>query len=234
MINDYFDFNIPTSRGSIITKVLKTCKYCNTVAVPKILWYPKISEPEFYKVTTEKEFKFSVVYFCPHCEKEFLLSYKLFRNEAGCYETTLKENKPDFSYLLSDLPREIEQISKKFRQIYSQSLIAEKENLDLIAGVGFRKSVEFLVKDYLINLLKEDEKNISKMPLSRAINMIENTRIKSSALAATWLGNDETHYEKKYTDKDINDMKRFIKTLTYHIASEIHAIEAIDFIVENK
>ena len=41
--------------------------------------------------------------------------------------------------------------------------------------------------------------------------MIDNLQLKIVASRATWLGNDQTHYEQKYTDNDINDLKRLIK-----------------------
>lgn len=44
------------------------------------------------------------------------------------------------------------------------------------------------------------------------------------------LGNDETHYLKKYADKDVNDMKKFIQALAYFISSELAADEAHEFI----
>ena len=36
-----------------------------------------------------------------------------------------------------------------FLTIYNQSLSAEDNNLDQIAGIGYRKALEFLIKDYL-------------------------------------------------------------------------------------
>lgn len=42
----------------------------------------------------------------------------------------------------------------------------------------------------------------------------------SLAKAATWIGNDETHYTRKYEDKDISDMKKYIRALSNYLSSE--------------
>ena len=68
------------------------------------------------------------------------------------------------------------------------------------------------------------------MPLSQAIDKFNNPKIIALAKASTWLGNDETHYLKKYADKDVNDMKKFIQALAYFISSELEADEAHEFI----
>jgi len=68
------------------------------------------------------------------------------------------------------------------------------------------------------------------MPLSQAIDKLQSQKIKDLVKASIWLGNDETHYIKKYEDKDINDMKRFIRALAYFISPELTASEAQEFI----
>lgn len=170
---------------------------------------------------------------CSSCKDYFALGYSLNLNSSGFpIESKLMNYtyKPKYVY---DLPTEIDTISSEFREVYSQSQIAELQGLDKIAGVGYRKSLEFLVKDYLIYQKPKEKESILKLSLSPAINKIENPKIKSLALASTWLGNDETHYLKKYEDKDINDMKRLLKSLAYLVASEINSDEAVQIIESN-
>jgi len=69
-----------------------------------------------------------------------------------------------------------------------------------ICGVGYRKSLEFLIKDYLIGRAPEGEgqaaavEAIKKKFLGTCIKEdIEDANIKLVAQRATWLGNDETH-----------------------------------------
>jgi hypothetical protein len=40
---------------------------------------------------------------------------------------------------------------------------------------------------------------------------VDDTRVKAMAERAAWLGNDETHYVKKWEDKDITDLKTLIR-----------------------
>ena len=51
--------------------------------------------------------------------------------------------------------------------------------------------------------------------------MKEAPKVKSCAEKAVWLGNDETHYERKWENKDINDLKLLIKLTLHHIEAEI-------------
>jgi len=106
-----------------------------------------------------------------------------------------------------------------FTAIYNQASIAESDELDLIAGMGYRKSVEFLVSDYLLKFQSNDkditEEWVSnpKTSLSQKINKIENDDIKTLSRAITWIGNDETHYTRRNPEYDINKMKAFINAL---------------------
>jgi hypothetical protein len=40
---------------------------------------------------------------------------------------------------------------------------------------------------------------------------VTDPNVKATAKLATWLGNDETHYIRKWEDKDINDLKILIR-----------------------
>lgn len=49
---------------------------------------------------------------------------------------------------------------------------------------------------------------------------VSESRIKSTARRAVWLGNDETHYYRTWEDKDIKDMKILIDLTLHWIESE--------------
>lgn len=57
--------------------------------------------------------------------------------------------------------KKIDEISPKFNEIYKQALAAEVSNLNEIAGLGYRKSLEFLIKDIAIqkNLMMQKRSN---------------------------------------------------------------------------
>ena len=44
---------------------------------------------------------------------------------------------------------------------------------------------------------------------------IKDERIKAAAKRAAWLGNDETHYVRKWEEQDLSDLKKLI-SLTLH------------------
>lgn len=134
-----------------------------------------------------------------------------------------------------ELPDNIEKVSSTFVEIYSQSIKAETEGLDQIAGVGYRKSLEFLVKDYAIRNNPDKEESIKKNLLGQVISeyLTVSPKLQNLAKAATWIGNDETHYIRRHDDKDIRDMKQFIKSASQFIAADYDADLADQFISES-
>ena len=179
-----------------------------------------------------KENTFAVIFRCPACGKYFFKSYKLFDTDNEYIgEDFISNPTPDLDL---NIPKEIKKISPKFIEIYTQALTAEHYGLTEITGIGLRKSIEFLVKDYLIDINPEISEDIQELFLGRAIEKIDNPKIKNLAKAAVWLGNDETHYLRIHEDKDIKDMKKFIKALLYFISFEVTADEAEVFTASSK
>lgn len=97
--------------------------------------------------------------------------------------------------------------------------------------MGYRKSLEFLIKDYAKILDPDESETIEKMMLSPCIQKyIDHPKIKATATASVWLGNDETHYIRKFTDKDVEDLKRFINSCVYWILADYDASSAAELI----
>ncbi|MDG5789657.1 hypothetical protein QA612_19555 [Evansella sp. AB-P1] len=120
---------------------------------------------------------------------------------------------------------DIEDLSPEFVAIYNQSLHAEQEKLDRICGVGYRKSLEHLLKDYIISEHPEQEETVKAIhSIQKCINeYIDDTDIKEMAERATWLGNDETHYVRKWDGKDIQDLKNLIDITVFFISMKVKA-----------
>lgn len=128
-----------------------------------------------------------------------------------------------------DFTKHITELSPLFTQIYDEAFKAEQAGLLQICGVGYRKSLEFLIKDYLIQLKPSDKERIVGMFLGKCIeDLIENTKIKQIAKRATWIGNDETHYVRKWEDKDVNDLKTLISITSQWIEMELNADEYLN------
>ncbi|CAD6491876.1 MAG: hypothetical protein DIAAKJNI_00172 [Candidatus Argoarchaeum ethanivorans] len=104
-----------------------------------------------------------------------------------------------------------------------------------ICGVGYRKALEFLIKDYLISIKPDEEENIKNRFLGRCIKEdIESTKLKQIAEKATWLGNDETHYIKKWKDKDLEDLKKLINITVHYIVMELQTKTYLSDMEDNK
>lgn len=149
---------------------------------------------------------------------------------TAIYENTLLNSSWVYLYKSSSIGTFVEKVfsenitnlSNNFVDIYNQSAKAESLNLHHIAGIGYRKALEFLVKDYLISKNPEKEEIIKKKFLGKCIKEdIENINLKEIAERATWLGNDETHYVRQWEDKDINDLKVLINISLHWIDMEL-------------
>lgn len=145
------------------------------------------------------------------CEELFIATYnaqgqgggRLLCNLIGVAPKNAK--KSEFSKTILD-------ISPSFVEIYDQAIAAEAGGLSEMVGIGFRKSLEFLIKDFAISQKPSEEKAITKAFLGKCIkDYIDDPNVKKCAKRATWLGNDETHYVRKWEDKDVIDLKLLIR-----------------------
>lgn len=171
---------------------------------------------------SHNEFKLSITNLCKACNNTFIAQYKLDKpdNSGRFYSSNFEYSAPN-KFIKKNFDDLINKVSPNFVNIYNQALAAESQELDEIAGIGYRKALEFLIKDFLISKYPDEKEDIEKTLLGSCINKyIENPQLKTAASRAVWLGNDQTHYIQKFTDKDINDLKRLI-SLTVHWISMI-------------
>lgn len=185
------------------------CPYCHKHIIP-----------EFKSDYLEKEqYVIYATLLCSNseCDKPFIAEYSRENQIEFRYENIVK-----YSVISENFSDEIIHISPKFIEIYNEAYFAEQNNLFEICGVGYRKALEFLIKDYLITLFPDKEISIKKSTISNCIEShVEDSKLKSTAKRAIWLGNDHTHYEKKWESKDLNDLKTLIKLTLNWIESEI-------------
>ena len=166
-----------------------------------------------------------VILQCPKqdCRKYFVAYYKIISQQGNVFGGQYTYSKPR-SYAASTFPQNILDVSPEFVEIYNQAEKAENEGLDKIAGVGYRKSFEFLIKDYLISRAADEEgiEKVKSKNLGKCIEQdISNESIKTVAARAVWLGNDETHYLRVWSAHDISDLKQLINLSVYWIDSEM-------------
>jgi hypothetical protein len=90
-----------------------------------------------------------------------------------------------------------------------------------VCGCGYRKALEFLIKDYIIFRDTSKKEEVEKMLLGKCIEVhVDHATIKNVAKRAAWLGNDETHYVRKWIDKNIDDLKTLIDLTVHWIETE--------------
>jgi len=169
------------------------------------------------------------LYFCNGCNDFFRASYfhscytvitandviPLFLNKI--YGSVHEET---FSQALSSL-------SPQFVKIFHEAEIAEQSHLLAIAGPGYRKALEQLVKDFAIHIHPEDGEKIYKIQLGQVINKyVNHPKIQALSKGASWLGNDQTHTAQKHKSYTLDDLKRFIIAVAKYIDLELTVEEA--------
>lgn len=200
--------------------ICPVCKY--SICVDEVVAYPFRDNARTLNIAE--------LYICPKCSQPFIAQYRCRRSENGIL---LPKHDTDLEYVAPSphqkrvFDPEIKALSPSFVDIFNESAAAEAQGLKNIVGGGYRKSIEFLVKDYCIHKHPEDSDRIKEADLSHCIRTwIDSERIKTLASRAVWIGNDETHYVRKQPDLDIEDMKRFIRALLGFISSELAYEEA--------
>ena len=189
--------------------------------------------------------------YCPHCHnnvspivkannrrnyKQKTIDLFLLCTNRSCLEAFIGTYQPTYSkenfyklvkvskgnLKLPTISDTIKSTSPDFFKIYSEAYIAEQEGLLNICGIGYRKALEFLIKDYLILESPSDTDVIKKKFLGKCIDEhVDNPKLKSAAIKAVWYGNDEAHYTRKWINKDLNDLKKLIELTRHWIEMEI-------------
>lgn len=169
----------------------------------------------------------AIAFMCRGCKRMFITRYLVFERAGSMYlKSKTIESLPE-CFEEEKFPDNINKLSPNFSKIYNQALQAETLELDEICGMGYRKALEFLVKDYCLYLNPADSEKIKGKSLKTCIDdYIDNRRLKHLAEVSAFIGNEETHYQKQYDWGTIGDMKQFIDALVLFISSDIQAAEA--------
>lgn len=174
-----------------------SCPLCHTSVSPKQLGATYVNE------------RLQVIFQCTkrNCEELFIATYKK-RTDSSLHVFQKVEPRTPVEEKFSDL---IQNASPTFVEIYNQAIAAEAAGLNQINGIGLRKALEFLVKDFAGHQNPNEKEKIQKRSLGACIKTyLTDRNIRECAKRATWLGNDETHYVRKWIDRDITDLKRLI------------------------
>ena len=190
------------------------CPYCKVIMIPNLMYS-----------TYHHHLDFNCEIFCqctnPKCNASFI---SIFHKAEDTDDWYFDKFSPIPSYKKKQFSDTIRKISSTFITIYNQAFQAEQMKLSHICGMGYRKSLEFLIKDYLVLNNPQKVEEIQKKQLGKCIETyVEDVKIKEVAKRAIWLGNDETHYVRKWENKDIKDLTKLIDLTIFWIeAAELH------------
>ncbi len=166
-----------------------------------------VSERFLFQTNTVKVKIGVVSYRCTHCSGMYVVTYLVDKeSKRADYCQMYPDNKQKF------FDEEIIKVSPRFIDMYNQSLTAESNrNFDL-AAMGYRASLEILVKDFAINTLKEERDTVISRSLCNAIGKyLESEELIKTADVVRILGNDAAHYMRKYPEHDFNILKKYMQ-----------------------
>ncbi|OFI49557.1 hypothetical protein BG261_02970 [Floricoccus tropicus] len=215
-----YEIKLGLYKDVICVDVKETCPFCNLGIKPI-----HVTSTTFENI--DKKTAFLLLNQCPSCKHHWSDEYLIIEPNGNGTYTGYLTNPKLFLPIPDEITEEITKVSPEGVKIYTQALQAEQLGFDSLVGIGMRKSIEFFIKDFLIYTNPENKEKFEKIQLGDAIkNYIDNEDLKALATSSNWLANDETHYVKKFTDKDINDLKKYMKSLIKYIDFQITILGA--------
>lgn len=205
----------------------KICAHCNYTGDQ--LYLSGVAFP--YEDPDDTERDILLVTFCQYCKKVTLHFY-IEEIDFGDTKYELVSTIPKLKspMTLQNLSVELQNKFPDFFTIFKQSQEAELNNLDHLAGMGYRKSLEFLVTDFLLEYLPEgtsvDWLTDPSTTLNQKIGKLPSERIRKLSTAISYLGNDETHYTRRHPEHGITSIKVFINALLSDMDNEIVLLDA--------
>ncbi|MGL5786411.1 MAG: DUF4145 domain-containing protein [Bacteroidales bacterium] len=186
------------------------CPYCNIAQIPLLIG--AFDNSPDYAIQAK----------CgnPKCGKFLILEYR-YGNSHYTIQSSPSGQSKEFSEIVN-------RISSAFVEIFNEAYKAQQMGLNQICGVGYRKALEFLIKDYAITLDPDNMENIKSKMLGRCIKEdISDDKIKQVATLAAWIGNDETHYVRKFDQEDVKTLITLIDLTVKWIEREEETKELV-------
>jgi hypothetical protein len=183
------------------------CPICHAHCSPECLGAYK---------TKDEGPKYTAVFHCPSakCSALFLAYYETpLRSPSRCAPLT-----PN----VRSIPEKVASVSPEGVKLLRQAEAAIAYRLPDLVGPGLRKSLEFILKDFLQKIHPDKADSIKKTALGNCVNTwVTDHNLKKAAERAVWLGNDETHYLKLWNDHDVEDLQTLLHLTLNWIDSEL-------------
>jgi len=211
------------------------CPHCHITNTPHLDW-------QVFSKDTDDIPVYISAWTCANqlCKKVFVSQHRKVANDFrfSRFLNGLPKG-PDFPKPLTELksgnPKQNGEIeTTRFIKTYLQSLVAENSGLDELAGMGYRKAIEYLVKDWAIQNVPADKDKIEGLWLGQVITKYYEGDLKEILERATWLGNDQAHYNKLFEEFEIGVLKELIDLIMVELDRQFKKKHYIDTIQSRK
>lgn len=202
-----------------VNEIPNACPMCHIAIRPEY-----IKDLEGVEIDSGSK-RLQIVFLCTNndCKRFFVATYHTRRTTESLY--WLSDTGPTTA-LQRDWGKHIRKLSPMFCRIHGQAAEAEARGLEQIAGMGYGKALEFLIKDYAIEEHPDEEEQVRKAWIGACIdNYVDDAKVEMVAKRAIWLRNDETHYTRVWEDRDVDDLKNLIAITVNFIESGVIAKE---------
>lgn len=117
------------------------------------------------------------------------------------------------------------ELSPRYLTACQQALNAEFRGDLELAAIGYRSALECVVKDYAIKELGKPRDEVVGKSLFAAIGeyLSEQKELLNTADVVRLLGNDYTHYERKYPEYDFDILKQYFNIFTAFLRMKVSA-----------
>lgn len=194
------------SSGLVANKLIEIpvlCPNCGVSNNPATTFVGSIDKMAFFK------------HRCTLCDK-FHYSLQEYKSDQGTCRALYPNQQP------SNLPPQIVSFSPRFVKMYRDAEFAEDNDSIDLAGIGYRASLEILLKDYALEFKLDSYEEIAQTTLNNAISKYFRTDIdtQSAADVVRILGNDYAHWEQK-EDRDIEVLKSYLDIFVQIIKTKL-------------
>lgn len=210
-----YNFVGSSPTNATIVSFPDTCPRCHRHIQP-------VHRRSFY-LRNESDLEIDSIYQCTsaECGRLFIAEYG---RSSLADDFSLTRSSP-YEPAIIKFSGEIAALSPTFSEIYNQALQAEALGLTHVAGMGYGKALEFLIKDFAIKYHPDEAESIKSKFLGVCINTyISDQNVQAVAVRAAWLRNDESHYVRKWSNKDIEDLKNLVR-LTLNAIENVELAE---------
>lgn len=186
------------------------CPYCNHLLIPEVL-------SAFMKTTENKEewFVYTLLK-CPHCKEIF--SYHFQYHPEHCW--VISFDSLPHAVTKTIFSQRIQLLSPRFVELFNEALVAGDANIEKVAILAFQTSLEYLIKDFLIESLQFEKKpeEIESLTFSQAIEELQTLELSKLSSDSQSIRSEDrvlTKIEEEFTSSW--DVRHYIAVIINHI-----------------